>query len=255
MIPETLDFIASDTNRPEEVTGHESACATCANSKNHPLCKAIYEIEREYIKATKFISLKKNESLIISKTNSSSIFIVKEGLVKLKTSSAGQKSIDILYKGTPFGGLELVTNDNVNIRAIAVEKTTVCEIPFAVLQPLLAGNSRFLNMYLMSIGILISNLREQKNSASHGSVYFMVAKSLYKDFKVRGYIFEGALTVTKVLSHSDWAIHFGTTRESVTRAFRRLTTENIIRAKPGGIILVDEYKLLQAIHNQSKACV
>lgn len=228
------------------------SCQECTCKTANPICKSISPLGVDAATVKNEIALKKGEGFLIKEERSSSLFIVKSGVIKLTTKIEDTESLDLLYTGNVFGGLEMLGQDGIQMLAKAPQDAIVCEVNSEGINLLLKNNPRFLNIYLMSIGLFIASLRAQKVRRSRDSVYYMLLRALYKDFKNRGYMFDKKRCVTKILDHQGWALHLGTRRESISRCFKVLAERQIIAAKPGGLVLLDEYKLLQEIFSEGK---
>ncbi len=233
---------------PQHYSDSNPDCRGCNIAGLSELCKADEVAESILQEVKTLISLRAKERLVLNEKNRNSIFLIRDGVIKLKTSFEGFKGLDLLYKGSFLGSLDL---PGVEIEVEAGDESSLCEITTDAVEKLIQSNSRFINKYLLAIGLHAASLKLQRNQASKQSVVGLLAKALYKDFRSRGYKYDGSIRVTKILSQEEWASYLGSRRESISRAFSQLERDKIVATKDGSIILQSEYELLNLIYKSS----
>jgi len=177
-------------------------------------------------KTSKFI--KKGETIFEEGETINGVYCVKDGICKLTKLSANGKDqiVKLVVKGDLLGQRSLISDESVNLSAVALNNMEVCFIPKAEIFGNLKSNSNF---SLDMLKQMAHDLKESDNvivNMAQKSVKQRLAEALlyiHKNFGVNG---EGILNV--VLSREDYASIVGTATESAIRVLSQFKKENLI---------------------------
>ncbi|MGE4133529.1 MAG: Crp/Fnr family transcriptional regulator [Bdellovibrionales bacterium] len=220
-------------------------CRECRVTGIARLCHETDHSLETIQEAKRTLILKKDESLKVPKQHLNSLFLVKSGMIKLRSEHEENVSLELLYRGSFFGGLGQFDLTDFHLKVEAACDSEICEIDETVIRELMSQDSHFLKRYMFFVGLYVNNLREGLAHSGGFNVTRLLARALQKDFKERGYLYGGLTTVTKVLSREEWALFLGSRPETVSRAFAELQKLKIIQVKSGSISLVDETALVR----------
>ncbi|MFP7299151.1 Crp/Fnr family transcriptional regulator [Neobacillus niacini] len=206
-----------------EHCSHESSCLVTV-----PVFKGLNEEDIRHLrKVTKSRMTHKGEYIFREGESSSTLFVVKEGLIKLtKTSADGKEQIvRLLFPGDFFGLYSLLRDEKHYINAETVQQTTICSIEKKDFLKTMEGNSDMAFRFLVAMNDRLYEADESMGNLSLMEVEQRLAKALllfHEKMKVKNEAF--TLPITK----KDLASFIGTTPESVSRKLLAFMSKNII---------------------------
>jgi CRP-like cAMP-binding protein len=177
-------------------------------------------------KTSKFI--KKGEIIFEEGETLNGVYCVKDGICKLTKLSANGKDqiVKLVVKGDLLGQRSLISDEAVNLSAVALNNMEVCFIPKAEIFGNLKNNSDFSMDMLKQMA---HDLKESDNvvvNMAQKSVKQRLAEALLYIHHSFGVNKEGILNV--VLSREDYASVVGTATESAIRVLSQFKKEGLI---------------------------
>ncbi|HBQ45233.1 MAG TPA: Crp/Fnr family transcriptional regulator [Thiomicrospira sp.] len=233
-----------------------SSCGSCGLQK---LCFANGLTPKDLAKLDSLVekktSLVKGEYLYKKGEVLQSFFAVKSGMVKVYSISENrEENIHGFYQTGDILGLDALAYNEHPFSAVALDDSSVCEIPFEELTSL-AGNVPNLNgqlLHLMSQEIVNSrrhsSLLTQK-TAEQKIAYFILFKAL--KLKSRGYLHtQFRLSIL----HKDVANYLSLTPETISRILTKFNKENIVSWQKKEVNIFDESKLGELAGDRFNEC-
>lgn len=161
---------------------------------------------------------------------SDSLFLLKEGRVKIsKLSAEGREVIlDFLEAGEIFGELALAGETVRTTTAETVEDSLVCIIPQESFARFLRGRPELALRMIKLMGLRRRELESRIEDLVFRSVSSRVAGLLLKLLEKHGEPFPGGVQIKVRLTHQEIAQLIGATRETVTEELNRLRQNRII---------------------------
>ncbi|MCX7550153.1 Crp/Fnr family transcriptional regulator [Xanthomarina sp. F2636L] len=177
-------------------------------------------------KTSKFI--KKGEIIFEEGETLKGVYCVKDGICKLTKLSANGKDqiVKLVVKGDLLGQRSLISDEAVNLSAVALTNMEVCFIPKAEIFGNLKNNSDFSMDMLKQMA---NDLKESDNvvvNMAQKSVKQRLAEALMYIHNSFGLDNQGYLNV--VLSREDYASVVGTATESAIRVLSQFKKEGLI---------------------------
>ncbi|MBL7471299.1 Crp/Fnr family transcriptional regulator [Robertkochia sediminum] len=189
------------------------------------------------------VTIKKGEEIFREGQHLDGVYCIKSGICKLtKLSDNGrQQIIKFVKTGDLLGQRTVVSNDTVNLSAIAVQDMEVCFIPKQEINQAFQENQKFSGEV---IKVLCNDLREADNTivsmaqkpVKERLAYFLL--HFNDDFGVDD---EGFLAVQ--LSREEIAGMVGTATESLIRMLSEFGKKGLIQTKGKRIKIVDNAEL------------
>ncbi|TYA55940.1 Crp/Fnr family transcriptional regulator [Formosa maritima] len=188
-------------------------------------------------KTSKFI--KKGEIIFEEGETLNGVYCVKDGICKLSKLSANGKDqiVKLVVKGDLLGQRSLISDESVNLSAVALNDMEVCFIPKVEIFGNLKNNSDFSMDVLKQMA---HDLKESDNvivNMAQKSVKQRLAEALLYIHKNFGVNKDGILNV--VLSREDYASVVGTATESAIRVLSQFKKEGLISTTGKQIKLED----------------
>lgn len=188
-------------------------------------------------KTSKFI--KKGETIFEEGETLNGVYCVKDGICKLSKLSANGKDqiVKLVVKGDLLGQRSLISDESVNLSAVALNDMEVCFIPKAEIIGNLKNNSDFSMDMLKQMA---HDLKESDNvivNMAQKSVKQRLAEALLYIHKNFGVNKNGVLNV--ILSREDYASVVGTATESAIRVLSQFKKEGLISTSGKQIKLED----------------
>ncbi|MFV0571408.1 MAG: Crp/Fnr family transcriptional regulator [Xanthomarina gelatinilytica] len=177
-------------------------------------------------KTSRFI--KKGEVIFEEGETLKGVYCVKDGICKLTKLSANGKDqiVKLVVKGDLLGQRSLISDESVNLSAVALNNMEVCFIPKAEIFSNLKNNSNFSMDMLKQMA---HDLKESDNvivNMAQKSVKQRLAEALLYIHNSFGVNKDGILNV--VLSREDYASVVGTATESAIRVLSQFKKEGLI---------------------------
>jgi len=218
------------TTTPIKLSALKTACQSC---NLHDLCLPLGLDMGDIEKLDKIIKrsrpLQKGEYLFNSGDTFTSIYAVRSGSIKtFSESEQGDEQITGLYLPGELLGLDAINDNKHPCSAIALETTSLCEIPFDTLESLSSDIPelhhqlfRIMSKEIASDQSLLM-LMAQK-SAEERLAAFLV--NLSSRLKVRNF---SEVEFNLSMSRKDIGNYLGLTIETISRTFSRFQSEGIL---------------------------
>jgi len=241
------------TTTPIKLSALKTACQSC---NLHDLCLPlgldIGDIDKldNIIKRSR--PLQKGEHLFNSGDDFTSIFAVRSGSIKtFSESEEGDEQITGLYLPGELLGLDAIHENAHPCSAIALETTSLCEIPFSTLEALSTEIPELHHQLFRIMSKEISNdqsllmLMAQK-SAEEKLAAFLV--NLSSRLKQRNF---SETEFNLSMSRKDIGNYLGLTIETISRTFSRFQSEGLLstQRKYVNIHKLDALKILAGLSN------
>jgi len=218
------------TTTPIKLSALKTACKSC---NLHDLCLPlgldIGDIDKldEIIKRNR--PLQKGQYLFNSGDTFNSIYAVRSGSIKTFTESEqGDEQITGLYLPGELMGLDAIHEQKHPCSAIALETTSLCEIPFEILEDL---SSRIPELHHQLFRIMSKEIASDQSllmlmaqkSAEERLAAFLV--NLSTRLKARNF---SETEFNLSMSRKDIGNYLGLTIETISRTFSRFQSEGIL---------------------------
>ena len=218
------------TTTPIKLSALKTACQSC---NLHDLCLPLGLDMGDIDKLDKIIKrsrpLQKGEYLFNSGERFSAIYAVRSGSIKtFSESEQGDEQITGLYLPGELLGLDAINDNQHPCSAIALETTSLCEIPFDTLESLSSEIPELHHQLFRIMSKEIANdqsllmLMAQK-SAEERLAAFLV--NLSSRLKVRNF---SEVEFNLSMSRKDIGNYLGLTIETISRTFSRFQSEGIL---------------------------
>ncbi len=207
-----------------------SACVSLVPIFNHLEEEQMEEISR----LTQSVSIKKGEFLYGPEEESSSLYILNQGKIKIyRSSESGKEQIQrILYPGDFTGELALFNERMHDSFALALEDTEICKIKREDLQGLLLKYPVISLKILEEFSQRLLQSERQASRYATEKVESRLAMYLAETMDEQGGDYSLKLPMTK----KDLASYLGTTPESISRKLLELEEMNLIKQGQNGCI-------------------
>ena len=188
--------------------------------------------------------LKKGEMLFRQGEPFSSIYALRSGAIKtFSLSDGGEEQITGFHLASEMIGLSGMDNQQYPVSAMALETTSVCEIPFERLDDLTAVMPQLRKqvMRLMSRGIREDQqmmLLLSKKTADERIATLLI--NLSARFRARGY---SARSFRLAMSRNEIGNYLGLAVETVSRVFTRFQQQGLIAAEGKQIEILEHTEL------------
>lgn len=226
---------------------NEHECSRC----QHSLCVAKVSIFKrldrdnllEIIRLTKHKSYKKGDYLINEGDNSSTLFIINEGIVKLvKNNTLGKEQIIRIQKqGTTIGEYYLFSDyQPYNFSAIALSDLKICCLEKKDMDYLLNKHphlSKHLLIELSNHLIETQNLVQNLSTLETDSKISFVIKELANHF---GTETDSGIIINNPLTREEMANYAGLTRETISRKLSQFSNEGYLEFPNNKTIIIKD---------------
>ncbi|AQZ96162.1 fumarate/nitrate reduction transcriptional regulator Fnr [Halopseudomonas phragmitis] len=188
--------------------------------------------------------LKKGEMLFRQGDAFSSIYALRSGAIKtFSLSDSGEEQITGFHLASELIGLSGMDSERYPVSAVALETTSICEIPFSRLDDLTASMPllRKQVMRLMSREIRDDQqmmLLLSKKTADERIATLLI--NLSARFRARGY---SAKSFRLAMSRNEIGNYLGLAVETVSRVFTRFQQQGLIAADGKQIDILDHTQL------------
>lgn len=178
-------------------------------------------------KVTRSKDFQKGEFIFRVGEGSETLFIVKEGLIKLtKISAEGKEQIvRLLFPGDFFGLFALLRNEKHYTNAESLGRTVICSVEKADFLKMMEGHSEMSFRFLLALNDRLYEADESVGFLGLMEVEQRLARALllfHDKIKAR------SGTFTLPISKKDLASFIGTTPESISRKLLLFMSQNLI---------------------------
>lgn len=228
-----------------EHCSHESSCI-----RTVPVFKGMKDEDIQQLrKVTRSRSFQKGDYIFREGERSETLFVVKEGLIKLtKTSAEGKEQIlRILFPGDFFGLFSLLRDEKHYMNAESAQQTIICSIEKRDFLKSMESNSEMSFRFLLAMNDRLYEADESVGNLSLMEVEQRLAKALilfHNKMKTDKEIF--TLPITK----KDLASFIGTTPESVSRKLLAFMSQKLIHMEGQRQIQILELDQLKSISDK-----
>ncbi len=203
---------------------------------------------KEYIEFilfhSKIISLDPGDYLFKTGDQTTGIFILNSGKLKVSTSALNntERIIRIVTNHEIVGHRGFGGEWKYTISAIAMEKCELLEIPLKIFDMAFRTHPDF--AYFMMI-FFADELRQSEEFAVQLPIRNVIASVLYTNLKTFGYAEGSSTMLSYSLSRKDLAGQAGTRYETIVRTLADFNNEKIIKIEGKSIHILDEKKLFE----------
>lgn len=203
---------------------------------------------REISAISKIIRFRKHDIIFNEGDDYKGFFILLKGTVKIfkLTSGARETVVHIVKPFTTFADIPLFEGSNYPVNAQAIEDSLVLFIPKEGFIDLLKKNHEISLKMLAGFAKRLKALVAQIEDLSSKEVPNRLAKYLLKEIKIAGTEKLPEPFVKLTIPKSTIAAYLGTITETLSRTFKKLQDEGIIRVK-GKVIFVSDIKRLKQL--------
>ena len=207
------------------------------------------EVERLDALVKRRRPLQRGEALFQAGEGFRSLFAVRSGSLKtVATTSDGLEQILGFHLAGELVGMDAVHGDVHNCAAVALETTSVCEIPFLALGDLSRQLPGLQTQLFRLAGQEISNDQEVLLMLGNRSAEERLATFLWSlggRFGERGFSrYEFNLT----MSRHDIANYLGLAAETVSRLFTQMDKEGLLKVQRRHITILEPERLSSMVH-------
>ncbi|MEH7246626.1 Crp/Fnr family transcriptional regulator [Neobacillus niacini] len=229
-----------------ELCPQESSCLTTVPVFNGMKTEDIQAL-RKVTRSSKF---QKGDYIFREGDHSETLFVVKEGLIKLtKTSAEGKEQIvRLLFPGDFFGLFSLLRDENHYMNAEPVQETVICLIEKKDFLQTMERNSDLSFRFLLAMNDRLYEADETVGNMSLLEVEQRLARALVL-FHDKMNTKTGAFTLP--ITKKDLASFIGTTPESVSRKLLAFMSQRYIHMEGQRqiqILELDELKRISEMH-------
>lgn len=222
---------------------HEGRCENCIIRQLNAL-KTLSKEELKKISDSKVTkSVKKGETIFEEGERLNGVFCVRKGVSKLSKASENGKDqiVKIATKGEVLGQRSVVTQEQTNLSAVALNDMEMCYIPKRLLEENINDNTAFTKAVLVKMA---ENLRFADNvivNMAQKTVRQRIAETLiYLDHNF-GQDQDGCIAIT--LTREDIANVVGTAKEACIRTLSEFKKQAYISTNGKRISLVNKEAL------------
>jgi CRP-like cAMP-binding protein len=189
--------------------------------------------------------IKKGEAIFSAGENVNGIFCIKDGVCKLsKLSTNGNDQIvKLVTKGELLGQRSMISEEPVNLSAIALEDMEVCFIPRAEIMGFFNENNKFSMEVMKTICGDLKEADDHLVNMAQKPVKQRLAETLLHLYDTFGVDADSSLKIK--LSREEIAGMVGTATESCIRLLSEFNKQGIIELAGKKIIVADRNKLVR----------
>ena len=167
-----------------------------------------------------------------------SIYIVRSGAVKLyNVDSTGDQHIAGFCLPGELFGMDGMLEETYRYSAVALDTTSVCEIPFKKLVDSIADCPDMHRLLVTSLCREIHDKQQTLLRLHHKHVEVRLATFLMRLSAHFANIGQSAVEFTLPMSRRDIALHLGMTEETISRLFTRLQKDEVLAVQRRNITI------------------
>jgi CRP-like cAMP-binding protein len=191
--------------------------------------------------------IKKGESIFTEGENINGIFCIKDGVCKLTKLSANgnDQIVKLITKGELLGQRSMISEEPVNLSAIALEDMEVCYIPKTEIMGVFNKNNQFSMNVMKAICGDLKEADDHLVTMTQKTVKQRLAETLVYLLDTFGTTTDKSLNIK--LSREELAGMVGTATESCIRLLSEFKKLGVIELSGKKIIIPDRNKLAKLI--------
>lgn len=201
------------------------------------------------------LPLKKNQHLFESGDAFTSLYAIRAGVIKLYSfTDTGEEVIHGFYLPGDVLGIDAVATKRHQMNAIALDTTSICNLPYKDLVNL-SSEIPFLNQQVLTVmskevndGRMHSELLIKRNADQRVAQFVW---NMAERFKNRGY---SSQEFRLSILHRDVAIYLGLTPETVSRILARFNTDEIVTWKKKEVFIHNTKALMEIAGINAYVC-
>ena len=197
-------------------------------------------------KSHQFKSFKKGDFIYFSEDDSSHVYLISEGQVRIGYYTEDGKEVinAILQKGEIFGEEGLTGVDKRKYFAQAMDASvSVCPLTVSDMEGLMEGNKEFSFKILRIIGLRLVKAERRIASLVHKDARTRIVDYLQDLAEERGKKVGDEILIQSFFKHKDIASLTATSRQTVTTVLNELREANIINFNRQRLLIRDLSKL------------
>jgi len=225
------------------------------NCKDCPNCKIsvfsdLKDEEFDFLNYEKsIVQLNKGQVLFLQDTKPHGLYCVKKGKIKVfrRGSEGKEQIVRLAHDADVVGYRALVSDENYQCGAAALEETTLCYVPKRALDQLMGTN---ISIYKKMISLLASDLKNAElkiSDLAQKPVRERVAETLIM-LKQKYGVDEDGYTLNVSLTREEMANLVGTATESLIRILSDFKKEGFIEIEHKKIKIIDFDHLYATAH-------
>jgi len=205
---------------------------------------ALAELE----KACKWRRYVDHEQIIDRQSDSTDVFFVVEGRVRIVNYSLSGKEITLedLTAGSHFGELSALDGQPRSASVMSLDNCLIAALSQDRFVALLQGNSEIAFRVLRSLAGIIRNSTDRIMDLSTLAANNRVQADLLRQAR-SGLIGENQAEIRPIPVHGDIASRVSTTRETVARVLSDLARQNIVERKKNALLIKDLAQLREMV--------
>ncbi|MDN6181073.1 MAG: fumarate/nitrate reduction transcriptional regulator Fnr [Halomonas subglaciescola] len=225
---------------------HETRCQTCSlSSLCLPLALELEDMDQFDAIIRRRAPLKKGEPLFRQGEGFTSVFAVRSGSLKqITTEGSGNDQLTNFYLPSELVGLDGIDEEYYPGSVVALETTTVCEIPFDRLDTLSEKIPELRGQLYRSMSKEMRDDRRMmrllsRKTADQRMASFLI--TLSDRFRRRGY---SPYSFRLSMSRADIGNYLGLAVETVSRILSRFQTQNVVAVSGREVNILGMQRLL-----------
>ncbi|MEQ6916982.1 fumarate/nitrate reduction transcriptional regulator Fnr [Halomonas aquatica] len=231
---------------------NETRCQTCSlSSLCLPLALELQDMDQLDAIIRRRAPLKKGDSLFRQGTPFTSVFAVRSGSLKqMTTEGGGEEQLTNFYLPSELAGLDGIGEASYPGTVVALETTTVCEIPFDRLEalsetlPELRGQLYRSMSKEMRDDRRMMRLLSRKTADQRLATFFT---NLSDRFRRRGY---SPFSFRLSMSRADIGNYLGLAVETVSRILGRFQTQGLVAVSGREVNILDLEALIEVAEQE-----
>ncbi len=238
-----LDILASETTENPHVCQHDHK-VSCSNCRLGTLCLPIAVGSDEIDQIDNIINrtrpLDKGHHIFNQGDSFKSIYAVRSGAIKTySVSSSGKEQINGFYLPGEIFGMDGISDFAHVSSAVAMERTTVCEIPYEALGKLSGELPSLQRHFMQLMSREIANDQQLISLLGKNSAEERIA-SLIISLSTRNARRKYSATEFRLpMSRTDIANYLGLTIETVSRILSKLSKEGVFELRNKELVIID----------------
>jgi len=240
-----------DKSKIKAIQNHSFRETTCQSCTLRSLCLPLSLTSKDLDQLDSIIArgrpFKKGETLFRQGESFGSLFALRSGCVKTYSiTDSGEEQITGFYLPGELIGLSGIDTETYPVNAIAIETTTVCEIPYVKFEQLTDQITELKRQLIHSMSKTIRQdmqmmmLLSQKDAEARIANFLL---DLSSRIQRRGY---AANFIYLGMSRNEIANYLGLAVETVSRIFSRLQKAGAIQVNGRAVEILDEQALSAA---------